>query len=38
VGKMKVWNKATTTSLSGLHLGHHKCLIRHTAGRRRFVR
>jgi hypothetical protein len=27
VGKMKVWNKATTTSPSGLHLGHHKCLI-----------
>jgi len=28
VGKMKVWNEATTTSPSGLHLGHHKCLIR----------
>jgi hypothetical protein len=28
VRKMKVWNKATTTSPSGLHLGHHKCLIR----------
>jgi hypothetical protein len=27
VGKIKVWNAATTTSLSGLHLGHHKCLI-----------
>jgi hypothetical protein len=25
---MKVWNEATTTSPSGLHLGHHKCLIR----------
>jgi hypothetical protein len=24
---MKVWNEATTTSPSGLHLGHHKCLI-----------
>jgi hypothetical protein len=28
VGEMKVWNEAITTSLSGLHLGHHKCLIR----------
>jgi len=28
VGKMKVWNEATTTSPSGLHLGHRKCLIR----------
>jgi hypothetical protein len=27
VGKMKVWNEATTTSPSGLHLGHHKYLI-----------
>jgi hypothetical protein len=24
---MIVWNEATTTSPSGLHLGHHKCLI-----------
>jgi hypothetical protein len=28
VGKIKVWNEATTTSPSGLHLGHCKCLIR----------
>jgi hypothetical protein len=28
LGKMKVWNEATTTSPSaGLHLGHRKCLI-----------
>ena len=28
IGKMKIWNEATTTSPSGLHLGHHKALIK----------
>ena len=28
VGKMKVWNEATSTSPSGLHLGHHKALVK----------
>lgn len=27
-GKMNAWHEATTTSPSGLHLGHHKCLTR----------
>jgi hypothetical protein len=26
VGKMKVWRESTTTSPSGMHLGHHKAL------------
>jgi hypothetical protein len=28
VGKMKVWHKSTTTSPSGMHLGHHKALLK----------
>lgn len=28
VGKMKIWNELTTTSPSGLHLGHHKALVK----------
>jgi hypothetical protein len=26
LGKMKVWNESTSTSPSGMHLGHHKAL------------
>ena len=28
VGKMKVWRETTTTSPSGMHLGHHKALLK----------
>jgi hypothetical protein len=28
VGKMKVWRETTTTNPSGMHLGHHKALVR----------
>ena len=28
VGKMKVWNEVTSTSPSGMHLGHHKSIVR----------
>ncbi len=27
-GKIKIWDERTTTSPSGLHLGHHKALVR----------
>ena len=27
IGKIKSWKESTSTSPSGLHLGHHKCLI-----------
>jgi hypothetical protein len=26
--KIKIWDERTTTSPSGLHLGHHKALVR----------